>query len=107
MDRPVGNPTEYQTPLHAPVGNGLVSLRVQLPLATFEKALSQPQSLPPFSHCLYLIGTRLNHDLVPQNGIVLQLRGTTASQNCHFCMFADKCAERGYCNESDAVLCMK
>jgi len=48
VDRLVGDPTEYQTPLHAPVGNRLVSLRVQLPLSTFEMALSQPQSLSPF-----------------------------------------------------------
>jgi len=55
------------------------------------------------------IGTRLNLDLlcVAQNGIVLELRRIEASQNCHFCQFANKRAERGYYDESDIVLCVK
>ena len=55
------------------------------------------------------MGTRLNldHLFVAQNGVMLQLRGTAASQNRHSCQFADKWAERGYYNQSDVVLCMK
>ena len=33
-DRPVGSPIEYQAPLHAPVGNGFASLRVQSAVAS-------------------------------------------------------------------------
>ena len=55
------------------------------------------------------IGTRLNLDLlcVAQNGIVLELRRTTANQNRRSCEFADKRDERSYYDESDIVLCMK
>ena len=55
------------------------------------------------------MGTRLNldHLFVAQNGVMLQLRGTAASQNRHSCQFTDKRAERGYCNECDVVLCEK
>ena len=42
----------------------------------------------------------------PENGVVLELCKTPASQNCHSCQFADKRAERGYCDESDIVLCV-
>jgi len=60
-------------------------------------------------NCACAIGTRLNLDLlfVAQNGVVLQLRGTAASQNRHSCQFADKRAERGYNNQSHVILCMK
>ena len=44
---------------------------------------------------------------VAQNGVVLELRGIAASQNCHSCQFANKQAERGYYDESDIVLCVK
>ena len=49
------------------------------------------------------IGTRLNLDLlfVAQDGGVVLGLGTTASLNRH------SWAERGYCNESDVVLCVK
>ena len=52
------------------------------------------------------IGTGLNLDLlcVAENGVVLELRRTAASQNCHSCQFADKRGERGYYDESDVVL---
>jgi len=51
---------------------------------------------------------RLNLDLfVAQNGVVLELRGTAASHNRHSCQFADKRAERGCCDESYVVLCVK
>jgi len=57
-------------------------------------------------NCACAIGTSLNLNLlrVAQNGIVLELRKTAASQNCHSCQLADKRAERGYYDESD-VLC--
>ena len=42
----------------------------------------------------------------PQNGVVLELYRTAASQNCHSCQFADKQAERGYYDESDVPLCV-
>jgi len=60
-------------------------------------------------NCPCAIGTRLNLNLlfVAQNGVVLQLRGTAASQNRHSCQFADKWTERGYYDQSDVVLCMK
>ena len=45
--------------------------------------------------------------LLPQNGIVLELCRTAASQNHHCYQFAGKWAERGYCDESDVVLCVK
>jgi len=50
----------------------------------------------------------LNLDLLcaAQNGVVLELRKTAASQNCHSCQFADKQAERSYYDESDVVLCV-
>jgi len=59
-------------------------------------------------NCTCAIGTSLNLDLlcVAQNGIVLELRRTAASQNCHSRQFADKRAERGYYAESDVVLCV-
>jgi len=59
-------------------------------------------------NCACAIGTRLNLDLlcVAQNGIVLELRRITASQNCHSCQFANKLAERGYYDESNIILCM-
>jgi len=49
------------------------------------------------------IGTRLNLDLlyVAQNGVMLELHRTEASQNCHNYQFADKRAERGYYDERD------
>jgi len=43
---------------------------------------------------------------VAQNGVVLELRRTAASQNFHSCQFADKRAERGYYDKSDIVLCV-
>jgi len=48
-------------------------------------------------NCECAIGTRLNLDLlfVAQNGIVLELRRATASQNRRSCQFSDKRAERG------------
>ena len=51
----------------------------------------------------------MNLDLlfVAQNGVMLQLCETAASQNHHSCHFADKGAERGYCDESDVILCVK
>jgi len=53
-------------------------------------------------NCACVIGTRLNLDLlfVAQNGIVIELHRTTASQNCHSCQLADKRAERGYYEEN-------
>jgi len=56
-------------------------------------------------NCACAIGTSLNLDLA-ENGVVLELRRTAASQNCHFCEFADKRGERGYYDESDVVLCV-
>jgi len=55
--------------------------------------------------------TGLNLDTIgksepAQNGVVLELRRTAASRNCHFCQFADKWAERGYYDDSDVVLCV-
>jgi len=44
---------------------------------------------------------------VAQNGVVLELRRTAASQNRNSCQFADKCAEKGNYDESDVVLYMK
>ena len=60
-------------------------------------------------NCACAIGTRLNLDLscVAQNGVVLELRRITASQNRRSCEFADKRAERDYYDESDIVLCVK
>ena len=54
------------------------------------------------------IDTGLNLDLlcVAENGVVLELRRTAASQNCHSCQFADKRGERGYYDESDIILCV-
>jgi len=59
-------------------------------------------------NCACAIGTSLNLDLlcVAQNGVVLELRRITASQNRHSCQFADKRAERGYYDENDVVLCV-
>ena len=59
-------------------------------------------------NCACAIGTSLNLDLlcVAENGIVLELFRTAASQNCHSCQFADKQGERGYYDESDVVLCV-
>jgi len=58
-------------------------------------------------NCACAIGTSLNLDLcVAENGVVLELRRTAASQNCHSCQFADKRDERGYYDESDVVLCV-
>jgi len=54
------------------------------------------------------IGTRLNLDLlcVAQNGVVLELRRTVASQNCHSRQFVDKQAKWGFYDEGDVVLCV-
>ena len=59
-------------------------------------------------NCACAIGTSLNLDplCVAENGVVLELRRTAASQNCHSCQFADKRDERGYYDESDVVVCM-
>jgi len=59
-------------------------------------------------NCACTIGTSLNLNLlcVAQNGVVLELRRTAASQKCHSCQFADKRAERGYYDESNVVLCV-
>jgi len=59
-------------------------------------------------NCACAIGTSLNLDLLcgAQNGVVLELRRTPASQNCHSYQFADKRAERVYYDESDVVLCV-
>ena len=59
-------------------------------------------------NCACGIGTSLNLDLlcVAENGVVLELCRTAASQNCHSCQFADIWAERGYYDESDVVLCV-
>jgi len=59
-------------------------------------------------NCACAIGTSPNLDLlcVAQNGIVLELCRTAASQNCHSCQFADKQVERGYYEESNVILCM-
>jgi len=59
-------------------------------------------------NCTCAIDTSLNLDLlcVAQNGVVLELCITTASQNCYSCQFADKWGERGYYDESDVVLCI-
>ena len=59
-------------------------------------------------NCACAIRTRLNLDLlcVAQNGVVLELRRTTASQNRRSGEFADKWGERGYYDESDVVLCV-
>ena len=54
-------------------------------------------------NCACAIGTRLHLDL----GVVLELRRTAASQNCHSCQFANKLAERGYYDKSHVVLCVK
>jgi len=61
-----------------------------------------------YVNCACTIGTSLNLNLlcVAQNGVVLEIRRTAASQNYHSCQFADKWAERGYYDESDIVLCM-
>ena len=60
-------------------------------------------------NCTCTISTCLNLDLwfVVQNGVVLELRRTTVSQNHHSHQFADKQAERGYYDESNVVLCVK
>ena len=59
-------------------------------------------------NCACAIGTSLNLDLlcVAENGVVIELRRTAASQICHSCRFADKRGERGYYDESDVVLCV-
>jgi len=59
-------------------------------------------------NCACAIGTSLNLDLlyVAENGVMLELRRTAASQNCHSCQFADKWGERGYYDENDVVLCV-
>jgi len=59
-------------------------------------------------NCACAIGTSLNLNLlcVAQNGVVLELCRTAASQNCHSYQFTDKRAERDYYNESDVVLCV-
>jgi len=61
---------------------------------------SEPQLGELYSHTGRAI------QCVAQNGVVVELRKTTASQNCHSCQFADKQDERGYYDESDFVLCM-
>jgi len=40
---------------------------------------------------------------VAQNGIVLELRKTAASQNCPLASLPDKRGEWGYCDESDVL----
>ena len=50
--------------------------------------------------------TFVNLDL-PQNGVVLELCRTAASQNHHCYQFAERWAERVYYDESDVVLCVK
>ena len=58
-------------------------------------------------NCACTIDTCLNQTFVCcSNGVVLQLRRTTASQNRYSGQFTDKQAERGYYSESD-VLCVK
>ena len=61
-----------------------------------------------YVNCACAIGTSLNLDLlcVAENGVVLELRRTAASQYCHSCEFADKRGERGYYDESDVVMCV-
>ena len=45
--------------------------------------------------------------LLPQNGIVLELCRTAATQNHHSCQLIAKQAEGGYYDESDIVLYIK
>ena len=60
-------------------------------------------------NCACAVGTSLNLDLlcVAQNSVMLKLRRTAASQNCHSCQFANKRVERGYYDKGDVVLCVK
>ena len=60
-----------------------------------------------YVNCVCTIGTHLNLDLfVAQNGVVLEVCRTAASQNHRSCQFADKQDERDYYIKSDVVLCM-
>jgi len=61
-----------------------------------------------YVNCACATGTGLKLDLlcIAQNGVVLELHKTTASQNCYSCQFADKRDEKGYYDESNVILCV-
>lgn len=45
--------------------------------------------------------------LLPQTGVILEVQRITASQDHWSCQLVDKRAEKGYCNKSDVILCIK